>query len=604
MGRKKKKQSKPWCWYCNRDFEDEKILIQHQKAKHFKCHICHKKLYTGPGLSIHCMQVHKETIDKVPNALPHRSNIEIEIYGMEGIPDDDLREHERKSHGDSGGKDNSPAARVPPMPGPPMTGWGPHPGYGGPMMPGQPPLTTSASWCPPCYGRTSETSLPCCFPCKRPSASGPSASGPTVPKAPSIQTVSGTSKIVHPEEDISLVSIRVTGEEELGSILSFPPNARVGREVGREFRFSSSSFCCEEDPADEERVCCVLSQVSPPSPSFPQPIDYTASHCISEEELRARRPQYHAPSSAPLTPSPRTHTTNFLTTASSTVQHNGLLGECPATTTSPVTNTGIIEPGTIQIPVTLSNKDPVLSIGPLPMHPTAASVLSAALQRGLTPSPNPLLLPPNPLLRHLAPSSLSGLLASHASLGFPPSVLVSSSGNLPSPMLLSNASLLGGTPLPAVLRSLSLPLPTPTPSPVVVSSGNPAPTTPSVSALRLPGLPLAPPTAGLLPATLAQAQQQLHTALAAQAAFATALQEQHRANLPKYQPAPPMGMMMPGNTMAMPQMGYGAPRPPMHMMGQPGMMGMGMGPPMGYGAAPMGMMGPGMGMPPMYGPRY
>ena len=47
MGRKKKKPCKPWCWYCNRIFDDEKILIQHQKAKHFKCHICHKKLYTG-----------------------------------------------------------------------------------------------------------------------------------------------------------------------------------------------------------------------------------------------------------------------------------------------------------------------------------------------------------------------------------------------------------------------------------------------------------------------------------------------------------------------------------------------------------------------------
>ena len=80
--------------YCNREFDDEKILIQHQKAKHFKCHICHKKLYTGPGLSIHCMQVHKETIDKVPNSLPHRGNIEIEIYGMEGIPDADLKAHE------------------------------------------------------------------------------------------------------------------------------------------------------------------------------------------------------------------------------------------------------------------------------------------------------------------------------------------------------------------------------------------------------------------------------------------------------------------------------------------------------------------------------
>ena len=57
MGRKKKRSTKPWCWYCNREFEDEKILIHHQKAKHFKCHICGKKLYTGPGLSIHCMQV-------------------------------------------------------------------------------------------------------------------------------------------------------------------------------------------------------------------------------------------------------------------------------------------------------------------------------------------------------------------------------------------------------------------------------------------------------------------------------------------------------------------------------------------------------------------
>ncbi|XP_051568055.1 BUB3-interacting and GLEBS motif-containing protein ZNF207-like isoform X1 [Myxocyprinus asiaticus] len=95
MGRKKKKQLKPWCWYCNRDFDDEKILIQHQKAKHFKCHICHKKLYTGPGLAIHCMQVHKETIDAVPNAIPGRTDIELEIYGMEGIPEKDMQDRRR-----------------------------------------------------------------------------------------------------------------------------------------------------------------------------------------------------------------------------------------------------------------------------------------------------------------------------------------------------------------------------------------------------------------------------------------------------------------------------------------------------------------------------
>lgn len=48
------------------------------------------------------MQVHKDTIDKVPNSLPNRGNIEIEIYGMEGIPPEDLKEHERQK----GGKNN------------------------------------------------------------------------------------------------------------------------------------------------------------------------------------------------------------------------------------------------------------------------------------------------------------------------------------------------------------------------------------------------------------------------------------------------------------------------------------------------------------------
>ncbi|KAK3717359.1 hypothetical protein QZH41_011589, partial [Actinostola sp. cb2023] len=94
MGRKKKKAIKPWCWYCNRDFDDEKILIQHQKAKHFKCMICHKKLYTGPGLAIHCMQVHKENVSAIPNSLPNRGDPEIEIYGMEGIPDKDIKERQ------------------------------------------------------------------------------------------------------------------------------------------------------------------------------------------------------------------------------------------------------------------------------------------------------------------------------------------------------------------------------------------------------------------------------------------------------------------------------------------------------------------------------
>lgn len=53
------------------------------------------------------MQVHKESIDKVPNSLPNRSNIEIEIYGMEGIPPEDIREHEKQKNGGGGGGNRS-----------------------------------------------------------------------------------------------------------------------------------------------------------------------------------------------------------------------------------------------------------------------------------------------------------------------------------------------------------------------------------------------------------------------------------------------------------------------------------------------------------------
>ncbi|XP_042446926.1 protein SUPPRESSOR OF FRI 4-like isoform X3 [Zingiber officinale] len=93
MGKKKKRSEKVWCYYCDREFDDEKILVQHQKAKHFKCHVCHKKLSTAGGMTVHVLQVHKETVSKVPNAKPERDSTEIEIYGMQGIPHDILAAH-------------------------------------------------------------------------------------------------------------------------------------------------------------------------------------------------------------------------------------------------------------------------------------------------------------------------------------------------------------------------------------------------------------------------------------------------------------------------------------------------------------------------------
>ncbi|VFQ83390.1 unnamed protein product [Cuscuta campestris] len=94
MGKKKKRATdKVWCYYCDREFDDEKILVQHQKAKHFKCHVCQKKLSTAGGMAIHVLQVHKESVTKVPNAKSGRESTEIEIYGMQGIPPDVLAAH-------------------------------------------------------------------------------------------------------------------------------------------------------------------------------------------------------------------------------------------------------------------------------------------------------------------------------------------------------------------------------------------------------------------------------------------------------------------------------------------------------------------------------
>ncbi|KAI3514896.1 hypothetical protein L1887_13643 [Cichorium endivia] len=121
MGKKKKRVSSDvWCYYCDREFDDEKILVQHQKAKHFKCHVCHKKLSTAGGMAIHVLQVHKETVSKVPNAKDGRESTDIEIYGMQGIPADVLAAHYGDEDNDNPtkvGKMEIPSSHVGMVPG-------------------------------------------------------------------------------------------------------------------------------------------------------------------------------------------------------------------------------------------------------------------------------------------------------------------------------------------------------------------------------------------------------------------------------------------------------------------------------------------------------
>ncbi|EDU43665.1 RING-6 protein [Pyrenophora tritici-repentis Pt-1C-BFP] len=91
-----KLEQRPWCYYCERDFDDLKILISHQKAKHFKCDRCGRRLNTAGGLSVHMNQVHKETLTHVENANPGRQGLELEIFGMEGVPAEIIDQHNQQ----------------------------------------------------------------------------------------------------------------------------------------------------------------------------------------------------------------------------------------------------------------------------------------------------------------------------------------------------------------------------------------------------------------------------------------------------------------------------------------------------------------------------
>jgi len=101
MGRKKKRNKAIiFCFYCDRLFESEKVLIQHQRAKHFKCPQCHKRMSSAHGMMVHVFQVHKETIEKVPSAKSGRDSFDVEIFGMAGVPQDLIEQRRAKIYGE------------------------------------------------------------------------------------------------------------------------------------------------------------------------------------------------------------------------------------------------------------------------------------------------------------------------------------------------------------------------------------------------------------------------------------------------------------------------------------------------------------------------
>lgn len=150
MGRRKKKQKVIiFCYYCDRVFDNEQVLILHQRSRHFKCPECHKKISSAQGMMEHVYQVHRETIEKVPHAKEGRDSFEVVIFGMAGVPAELIEQRRQKIYGEPAPKKqkvNQPGMMaVGPLgfqiPGTPsmagMMGYRmPAPGI--PMMPGQP----------------------------------------------------------------------------------------------------------------------------------------------------------------------------------------------------------------------------------------------------------------------------------------------------------------------------------------------------------------------------------------------------------------------------------------------------------------------------------
>jgi len=95
MGRRKRDLSyvKPFCYFCDKTFENEIVLHQHQKSKHFMCSICKKKFPTTLNLSSHIMKDHHTKLSKysipnlrIPNAIEGRDSPDNNIFGMTGVP--------------------------------------------------------------------------------------------------------------------------------------------------------------------------------------------------------------------------------------------------------------------------------------------------------------------------------------------------------------------------------------------------------------------------------------------------------------------------------------------------------------------------------------
>ncbi|WWC95584.1 hypothetical protein V866_002449 [Kwoniella sp. B9012] len=108
MGKKKRTQVfvlKPWCWYCEREFEDDKGEFRTQMAKLTTC----SPAAASKVQAFQMSAVPKETEygrwfdgSHLTNTLPGRDGYDIEIFGMEGVPENAVAEWKSRKEAEAG----------------------------------------------------------------------------------------------------------------------------------------------------------------------------------------------------------------------------------------------------------------------------------------------------------------------------------------------------------------------------------------------------------------------------------------------------------------------------------------------------------------------
>ena len=104
------------CFYCDKEFVNEQALLLHQKAVHFKCDECGRRVAGIAGLKIHYTTVHRESLERIPGAIKDREDPKVEVFGTLGIPEEFLPDSARKRQRSEQWSDSSI---------PPPVGWGP-----------------------------------------------------------------------------------------------------------------------------------------------------------------------------------------------------------------------------------------------------------------------------------------------------------------------------------------------------------------------------------------------------------------------------------------------------------------------------------------------